>query len=77
MYDTQEREFLLMYFPCVRRNEKSVPVPCLWQSVVLESESEEARGRQARVQTGRVPVRHMRTGVLFAQLTDDAYLHIP
>jgi len=50
---------------------------CLKQSVVLESESEEARGRQARVQTGGVPVRHMRTGVLFAQLTDDAYLHIP
>lgn len=60
-----------------RRTEKGVPVLGLRQSAVLEGEPEEARGRQARVQTGGVPVRHMRTGVLFAKLADDAHLHVP
>lgn len=49
----------------------------LRQSVVLESEPEEARGRQARVQTRGVPVRHMRARLLFAKLADDAHLHVP
>lgn len=49
----------------------------LRQGVVLESEPEEARGGQARVQTRGVPVRHMRARVLFAELADDAHLHVP
>lgn len=61
----------------MRRTEKSVPVLGLRQSAVLKSQPEKARGRQARVQTRGVPVCHMRTGVLFAELADDAHLHVP
>lgn len=44
---------------------------------MLEGEPEKARGRQARVPAGGVPVRYMRTSVLFAELADDAHLHLP
>lgn len=64
-------------FVCAYRTEKGVPVSGVRQSVVLKSEPEEARGGQARVPTRGVPVCHMRTGVLFAKLADDAHLHVP
>lgn len=65
------------WFLLTCRTEKGVPVLGLRQSVMFESEPEEARGRQARVQARGVPVRYLRTGVLFSKLADDAHLYVP
>lgn len=62
---------------CFRRTEKGVSVFGLRQSPVLKGEPQEARGRQARVPAGGIPVRHLRTGVLFTELSNDAHLHVP
>ncbi|GFG28576.1 hypothetical protein Cfor_10708, partial [Coptotermes formosanus] len=57
--------------------EESVYLPAVWQSPVLESKPQAAHCRQARRAPGRVPLCHLRTCLLLAQQSHDAYLHLP
>lgn len=56
--------------------QETVLVPAVRQSAVLESVAEASHRRQARRTPGGVPLHHLRAGLLFAQLTHDAHLHV-
>lgn len=57
--------------------EETVRLSAVWQGVVLEGIPEATHRRQARRTPGGIPLHHLRAGLLFAQLTDDAHLHVP
>lgn len=68
---------LRAWFCCCRSiAEKGVHVPAVRQGVVFESIPEASHSRQACRTTRRIPVRHLRAGVLLEEFINDAHIYL-